>query len=184
MPSSSARATPRSRSAGAPRTISPPTSPQPNPSADTRSPVRPSTRYSMAVTYSILAAVRPAVARPAVACPPGDPRLPCQTYAPRPPRPHRALRLAPLSRHDDVRPAVRRGRLGGDPGSRGGRRHHLPRHRGRLPARRRLRDGGAHRGDPRPLAGRAPPRLRARHQVLRGDERPAVGPRRLAQARA
>src|SRR6187549_3674664 len=51
MPSSMARATPRSRSAGAPRTISPPTSPQPKASADTRNPVRPSTRYSMAVSY-------------------------------------------------------------------------------------------------------------------------------------
>src|SRR6187401_2176180 len=51
MPSSMARATPRSRSAGAPRTISPPTSPQTKASADTRNPVRPSTRYCMAVSY-------------------------------------------------------------------------------------------------------------------------------------
>src|SRR5512134_2432898 len=44
MPASTARATARSRSAGVPLTINPPTSPHPNPSADTRSPVRPSTR--------------------------------------------------------------------------------------------------------------------------------------------
>src|SRR5262245_44534849 len=50
MPSSSARATPRSRSAGAPRTIRPPTSPHPKASADTLRPVLPSVRYSMEVS--------------------------------------------------------------------------------------------------------------------------------------
>src|SRR5215813_12096754 len=49
IPSSKARATARSRSAGAPRTIRPPTSPHPKASADTLSPVLPSVRYSIEV---------------------------------------------------------------------------------------------------------------------------------------
>src|SRR5919106_3770041 len=47
-----ARATARTRSCRAPRMISPPTLPQPKPSIDTRSPVRPNSRYSMAVLLS------------------------------------------------------------------------------------------------------------------------------------
>src|ERR1700693_4947679 len=47
MPSSTARATARSRSAGSPRTIKPPTSPHPKASAETLSPVLPSVRYSI-----------------------------------------------------------------------------------------------------------------------------------------
>src|SRR6266542_1920266 len=50
MPSSTARATARSRSAGAPRTMMPPTSPQPKASAETLSPVLPSIRYSIEVS--------------------------------------------------------------------------------------------------------------------------------------
>ena len=50
MPSSTARATARSRSAGAPRTMMPPTSPQPKASAETLSPVLPSVRYSIEVS--------------------------------------------------------------------------------------------------------------------------------------
>src|SRR5437867_543473 len=50
MPSSTARATARSRSAGAPRTMMPPTSPHPKASAETLSPVLPSVRYSIEVS--------------------------------------------------------------------------------------------------------------------------------------
>src|SRR6266571_3929710 len=48
MPSSTARATARSRSAGVPRIINPPTLPQPKPSAEIVSPVRPRILCSMA----------------------------------------------------------------------------------------------------------------------------------------
>src|SRR3954452_12717675 len=47
MPPSSASATAARCSACSPRTISPPMLPLPNPIADTRSPVRPRSRYSM-----------------------------------------------------------------------------------------------------------------------------------------
>src|SRR5437867_6264652 len=47
MPSSIARATARSRSPGAPRMMSPPTLPQPNPSVETLRPVLPRFRNSM-----------------------------------------------------------------------------------------------------------------------------------------
>src|SRR3954453_2229272 len=46
MPSSSARATARSWSAGSPLTISPPTAPQPKPSSETSRPVLPNLRFS------------------------------------------------------------------------------------------------------------------------------------------
>src|SRR3954447_21397908 len=46
MPSSSARATARSWSAGSPLTISPPTAPQPNPSSEILRPVLPNLRFS------------------------------------------------------------------------------------------------------------------------------------------
>src|SRR5216683_2952377 len=158
--------------------MSPPTSPQPNPSADTRSPVRPSSRYSMADSYTTSEGGR---AAPPVACPRRAPWV-LSPHASRPPRPHRTRRLPPLPRHHDLRPAVRRGRLPRHPRSRGGGRHHLSRHRGRLPGGRRIRDGGAHRGDRGALARRPAPRLRGGHQVRRGDERAALGPRRVAQA--
>src|SRR5437867_2967142 len=47
MPASIARATARVCAAGSPLTISPPTAPQPNPIAETVSPVRPSARCSI-----------------------------------------------------------------------------------------------------------------------------------------
>src|SRR5258707_5229404 len=47
MPSSSARATARSWSADAPRTMSPPTAPQPKPRTESLTPVRPSARCSI-----------------------------------------------------------------------------------------------------------------------------------------
>src|SRR6516164_2686962 len=61
MPSSMARATARSWSAGSPRTISPPTAPHPNPRTDTSSPVRPSFRLSIA--SSMLAGVADQIRR-------------------------------------------------------------------------------------------------------------------------
>src|SRR5262245_18142657 len=103
-------------------------------------------------------------------------------HAPRPARPYRPSRLASLSRHHDVRAAMRRARFYRDSRSRGGGRHQLPRHRRRLSAGRHPRDGGPHRGDRGALAARPPPRLRARHLVLGGDGGPLLGSRRLAQA--
>src|SRR3569832_568088 len=50
MPAASARATGRSWSAGAPRTIRPPTAPQPKPSTETWSPVRPKPRLCIQVS--------------------------------------------------------------------------------------------------------------------------------------
>ena len=54
-----------------------------------------------------------------------------------PPRPHRPRGLPPLPGHDDVRLPVRRGHVVRHPRPRAEARHHLPRHRRRLPARRR-----------------------------------------------
>src|SRR5579862_6005864 len=54
MPSSSARATARSWSAGAPLIISPPTAPQPKPRADSSSPVRPNLRFSTTAASAIV----------------------------------------------------------------------------------------------------------------------------------
>src|SRR6266436_794457 len=53
MPSSTARAMARSRSTGSPRTIKPPTSPQPKASAETLSPVLPSVRYSIGLAMAV-----------------------------------------------------------------------------------------------------------------------------------
>src|SRR5215813_4322263 len=53
MPSSTARAMARSRSTGSPRTIKPPTSPQPKASAETLSPVLPSVRYSIELAMAV-----------------------------------------------------------------------------------------------------------------------------------
>ena len=53
--------------------------------------------------------------------------------------------------------------------------HHVPRHRRRLPARRRPHDRGPHRGDRRPLAAGQARRLRGRDEVLRADGPQAVG---------
>src|SRR5258707_9347288 len=92
--------------------MSPPTSPQPKPSAETFNPVRPSVRYSMTGVYTTVRA------RPA--CRPQTRRLLSGSYAPYAPRPHRPLRLASLPGHHDLRPAVRRGGVPRHLGSRGG----------------------------------------------------------------
>ena len=72
-------------------------------------------------------------------------------HAARPLRSHRPPRLAALPRHDDVRVPVRRRDVVRHPRRRRRGRHHVPRHRRRLPARRARGAARSHRGDRRPL---------------------------------
>ena len=103
--------------------------------------------------------------RPVVAC----------GYGTRAARAHRPPGVAALPRHHDLRLAVRRAdrvRRSSTHAADGGR--HLPRHRRRVPARRRPEHRGAHRGDHRAVAGGQARPVHRRDQVLRADGAGAV----------
>ena len=90
-------------------------------------------RASGSSTAIVLVATHRAVRRHASRCYISE-------HATRPARPHRPAGLPDLPRHDDLRPAGRRGRVARDPRPRRRPRRDVPRHRRRVPARRRPHD--------------------------------------------